>query len=41
MKNTRSVLWYALTLLALGLVFLMYTRPEFMMDVANQIWACF
>lgn len=22
-------------------VFLMYTRPDFMVQMANQVWACF
>lgn len=27
--------------LALLLVFLMYSHPEFMMQMANQVWSCF
>jgi hypothetical protein len=28
-------------LAVLGLVFLMYTRPDFMFNLANQVWGCF
>ncbi len=28
-------------LLALLGVFLLYTRPDFMLQMANQLWACF
>lgn len=41
MKSTHRLIGYTLALVALMLVFLMYTRPEFMMSMANQIWACF
>lgn len=36
----RRLLW-PLAVLALLLVFAMYTQPEFMMQMANQVWACF
>jgi hypothetical protein len=26
---------------ALAGVFLLYTRPDFMVQMANQVWACF
>ena len=30
-----------LALVALVAVFMMYTRPDFMVQMANQVWACF
>lgn len=36
----RRLLW-PLAALVLLLVFAMYTQPEFMMQMANQVWACF
>lgn len=30
-----------LALAALAWVFVMYTRPDFMVQMANQVWACF
>jgi len=32
---------YALALAALLLVFGLYLQPEFMVTLANQVWACF
>lgn len=37
---TRTAAWTAV-LLVLAAVFFAYTRPDFMVTVANQIWACF
>lgn len=31
----------ATALLALGLVFLAYTQPSLMQQLAEQVWACF
>jgi hypothetical protein len=36
----RLFIW-AVAALALGAVFMAYLRPEFMVDLANQIWLCF
>ena len=36
----RLLMWIAAAL-ALAAVFMAYTRPEFMVDLANQIWLCF
>jgi hypothetical protein len=36
----RLLLWVA-AIAALAAVFLAYTRPEFMVELANQIWLCF
>jgi hypothetical protein len=30
-----------LALVVLALVFALYTRPDFMLQMSNQIWACF
>lgn len=36
----RLALWAAV-LLMLGLVFMLYLQPQFMLGMADQIWACF
>ncbi len=36
----RAAIWSAV-LLALAAVFAAYTRPDFMLMLANQVWACF
>lgn len=41
MKPLHKALIYAGVTLVLGLVFTMYTRPDFMMTLANQVWGCF
>lgn len=41
MKPARRFMLYAIALGTLALVFAMYTRPDFMMTVANQVWSCF
>ena len=41
MKPFQKVLLYTGLLLVLGLVFAMYTRPDFVMTLANQVWGCF
>lgn len=41
MKPVQKVLLYAGLLLVLALVFAMYTRPDFVMTLANQVWGCF
>jgi hypothetical protein len=33
--------WFAAALVALGGVFLLYTRPAFMVGMIDQLWACF
>ena len=42
----RPVLWPTLLgaaagAAALGAVFLLYLKPEFVVTLANQVWACF
>ncbi len=38
---TRPLLAWAAALAALALVFMLYTRPDFLVMVADQISACF
>lgn len=39
-KPARLIAWTA-ALLALGGVFALYLQPDFVVDLANQVWACF
>ncbi len=39
-RMRRLALWAAV-LLALGGVFLLYLQPQFMLRMADQLWACF
>jgi hypothetical protein len=39
--SLQRALLYAAALLALALVFLLYTRPDFLMTAVDQVWACF
>ena len=41
MKQGRKVGLYAVALCVLLAVFSLYTRPYFLVTLANQIWACF
>ncbi|MDO9145251.1 hypothetical protein [Rhodoferax sp.] len=41
MKPLHKALIYAALLVVLGLVFALYTRPDFTMTLANQVWGCF
>ncbi len=36
----RALIW-AVVLAILLAVFALYTRPEFMLTLADQVWACF
>ena len=36
----RAAAW-TVALMLLAAVFSAYTRPDFMLTVANQIWSCF
>jgi hypothetical protein len=38
---TKRLCIWAVAVAALGAVFMAYLRPEFMVDLANQIWLCF
>lgn len=33
--------WWAVAMAVLAAVFLLYTQPEFMVQMANQLWSCF
>lgn len=39
--RARRLTAYGLALLALGGVFSLYLRPDFMVDLGNLMWACF
>jgi len=41
MKSLRKPLTYAAAVLALLAVFALYTQPDFMVTLADQLWACF
>ena len=41
MRRHRKTLMYATALGLLGMVFFLYTRPDFMVNLANQVWSCF
>lgn len=41
MKLVPKVLLSAALAGVLSLVFAMYTRPDFVMNLANQVWGCF
>ena len=39
--RTRRLLAYGIAVAVLLAVFALYTRPEMMVTLADQIWACF
>jgi hypothetical protein len=41
MSTARKIALYSAAVLACVGVFMLYTRPDFMVTLANQIWACF
>jgi len=41
MKHSHRMLFYAAAVGALLVVFAMYTQPDFLVTVANQVWSCF
>ena len=41
MKKLRTPLIWAVVSMALLGVFLLYQRPDFLVQMSNQIWACF
>ena len=41
MRQGCKILIYSATICALLAVFAMYTRPDFLLTLANQVWACF
>ncbi len=40
-RRARTLTAYALALLALAAVFTLYTQPEMLVTLSEQIWACF
>lgn len=40
-KHTQHLLYTVLALAALAGAFVLYTRPDFVVQLSNQIWACF
>lgn len=41
MQRKRQALLILLALAVLAGVFVLYTRPDFLLQLSNQIWACF
>jgi hypothetical protein len=41
MRLSNRLLLWALITLVLFAVFFLYTQPDFLVQMANQIWACF
>lgn len=41
MKTAPKIALYTLALAALAGVFALYLRPDFLVDLSNQVWACF
>lgn len=41
MAQRYKLLAYALVLAALLGVFALYSRPEFLVNLADQLWSCF
>ncbi|MFM6991126.1 MAG: hypothetical protein ACKOWD_07475 [Rhodoferax sp.] len=39
-KHRRLIVWSATMVVLLG-VFYLYTQPDFLVQLANQVWACF
>ncbi len=39
--RTRTLAAYGLALAALAAVFVLYTQPEMLVTLSEQIWACF
>jgi hypothetical protein len=40
-EMARRLGLYVLAVAAVAAVFALYTRPEFLVTLANQVWACF
>lgn len=41
MKRSHEILLYAVAVGVLLAVFAMYTQPDFLVTLANQVWSCF
>jgi hypothetical protein len=40
-RTDKKVLLYGAAVCVLLAVFALYTRPDFLVTLANQVWACF
>ena len=41
MRQGRKIVLYSAAIGVLLAVFALYTRPDFLLTLANQVWACF
>jgi hypothetical protein len=41
LSHPRPLIIGALTLVVLAGVFMLYVQPDFMVQMANQVWGCF
>lgn len=41
MKLLQKLMLYAAMAGVLGLVFALYARPDFVLNLSNQLWSCF
>lgn len=41
MSMKQQLGWTALATVVLLAVFALYTRPDFLLQLADQVWACF
>ena len=41
MNNSKHWLWYLVAGLALAAAASLYMQPDFLVQITNQIWACF
>jgi len=37
----QKISWWMAAVLACLAVFALYTRPDFLLTLANQVWSCF
>ena len=37
----QRFLVYGITMIVLAMVYALYTHPDFMVQMVNQVWACF
>jgi len=40
-SQVKRLMGWTISVIVLLLVFALYTRPDFMVTVAEQVWACF
>ncbi|WP_255358070.1 hypothetical protein [Pseudorhodoferax sp. Leaf267] len=41
MARGKKIALYAAAMTALAGTFALYLRPDFLVDLSNQVWACF